>query len=53
MGDEAPIIGPPQSIVNKAIFADLLSAQIKASKFLFLSTLALTPCRAATLSLAS
>jgi len=37
MEDEAPIIGPPQSIVNKAIFADLLSAQIKVSNLLFLS----------------
>ena len=33
-GDEAPIIGSPQSIINKAIFADLLSAQIKVSMFL-------------------
>lgn len=42
MDDEAPIIGPPQSIVNKAIFADLLSAQIKVSILFILSTMTLT-----------
>ncbi len=38
MEDEAPIIGSPQSIVNKAIFADLLSAQIKVLIFFLVNS---------------
>ena len=37
-GDDAPIIGSPQSIVNKAIFADLLNAQVKVSSFFLISS---------------